>query len=145
MCGKFSFSIEQEKGSVIENRHSGIPTMKREMKKYNLPEPEFYEERGSFKLIFRNKVVKNSNISGQQSGQQINSLLEYKKMLLNYCITPKSAKQIREFLNIKSRNYVNDNIIKPLISEGLLNYTNRNHLNASNQKYISINNTIDNY
>ena len=34
--------ILEEKGSVIENRHSGIPTMKREMKKYGLPEPEFY-------------------------------------------------------------------------------------------------------
>lgn len=31
--------ILEEKGSVIENRHSGIPTMKREMKKYGLPEP----------------------------------------------------------------------------------------------------------
>jgi len=50
--------ILEEKGSVIENRHSGIPTMKREMKKYGLPEPGFYEERDSFKVIFRNNVVK---------------------------------------------------------------------------------------
>ncbi|MBE6147039.1 MAG: hypothetical protein E7168_01745 [Firmicutes bacterium] len=34
--------ILEEKGDVIENRHSGIPTMKREMKIYGLPEPEFY-------------------------------------------------------------------------------------------------------
>src|SRR5699024_10283012 len=46
--------ILEEKGSVIENRHTGIPTMKREMKKYGLLEPEFYEERDSFKAIFRN-------------------------------------------------------------------------------------------
>lgn len=50
--------ILEEKGSIIENRHSGIPAMKREMKKYNLPEPEFYEERDSFKVIFRNTYVK---------------------------------------------------------------------------------------
>ena len=31
--------ILEEKGSVIENRHSGIPTMKREMRKYGLPNP----------------------------------------------------------------------------------------------------------
>lgn len=138
-----------EKGSVIENRHSEISTMKREMKKYNLPEPEFYEERGSFKVIFRNKVMKSINISGQvsgqQSGQQINSLLEYKKMLLNYCITPKTAKEISEFLHIKSRQYISTNIIKPLINEGKLEYTNKKSINARNQKYISINNTIDNY
>ncbi|MGN1311875.1 MAG: ATP-binding protein [Bacilli bacterium] len=57
--------ILEEKGSVIENRHSGIPTMKREMKKYVLPEPEFYEERDSFKVIFRNKSVKDDKQSGQ--------------------------------------------------------------------------------
>ena len=55
--------ILEEKGSVIENRHSGIPTMKREMKKYGLPEPEFYEERDSFKVIFRNNVVTNMQVS----------------------------------------------------------------------------------
>lgn len=43
--------IPEEKGSVIENRHSRIPTMIREMKKYRLPSPKFYEE-------IRNKVVK---------------------------------------------------------------------------------------
>ena len=40
-----------------------------------------------------------------------------------------------DMINIKSRNYVNDNIIKPLIVEGILDYTNKKHLNASNQKY----------
>ena len=60
--------ILEEKGSVIENRHSGIPTMKREMRKYGLPDPEFYEERDSFKVIFRNnsRQQKSSDI-GQQA------------------------------------------------------------------------------
>lgn len=43
--------ILEEKGSVIENRHSRIPTMIREMKRYGLPFPKFYEERDSFKVI----------------------------------------------------------------------------------------------
>ena len=34
-----------------------LPTMKREMKKYGLPEPESYEERDSFKVIFKNISV----------------------------------------------------------------------------------------
>ena len=46
--------ILEEMGSIIENRHSGIPTMKREMEKYDLPEPEFYDERDCFKVILRN-------------------------------------------------------------------------------------------
>lgn len=126
--------ILEEKGSVIENRHSGIPTMKREMKKYGLPEPEFYEERDSFKVIFRNNLV-----NEQRTRQVSEQVLQYRKQIVKYCMTPKSAKQIREHLNIKSRNYVNDNIIKLLINEGILEYTNKKHLNASNQKYITKN------
>ena len=127
--------ILEDKGSVIENRHSGIPTMKREMKKYGLPEPEFYEERDSFKVIFRNS----ENRLDQQVSEQVSEqVLKYRKLVVEYCSSPKSAKEIREFLNIKSRNYVNDNILKPLINAGLIEYTNKNHINASNQKYKTI-------
>lgn len=45
--------LENEK-IILENRHSGIPTMKSEMKKMNLPEPEFINQRGTFKVIFYN-------------------------------------------------------------------------------------------
>lgn len=110
--------------------------MKREMKKYGLPEPEFYEERDSFKVIFRNNVVKKQQ-KEQVSEQVSEQVLEYRKQIIEYCKTPRSAKQIREYLSIKSRNYVSDNIIKPLLNEGKLDYTNKIHLNASNQKYKS--------
>jgi len=135
--------ILEEKGAVIENRHSGIPTMRREMKNYGLPEPEFYEERDSFKVIFRNKNVvhggqQNTKFSGQQGGQQ--ATIEYhKNKVLEYCYEAKTAKEISEYLNINSRQYISTNIIKPLINEGKLNYTNKNSVNAKNQKYITIN------
>lgn len=132
--------ILEEKGSVIENRHSGIPTMKREMKKYGLPEPEFYEERDSFKVIFRNslnKSVEGGQQSGQQSGQQKGTIEKYKTKLLSYCNIPRTAQEISQFLGIKSRTYISTNIIKPLISNGLLEYTNRNSINARNQKYVT--------
>lgn len=135
--------ILEEKGDVIENRHSGIPTMKREMKKFGLPEPEFYEERDSFKVVFRNRNVvhhgqQKSLKSGQQSGQQKPLINDYKVMLLKYCVIPRNAKEISEYLNIKSRQYISTNIIKPLINEGKLEYTNKNSVNARNQKYVSV-------
>ena len=37
---------------ITENRYSGIPTIRREMKKYHLQEPEFFDERGSFIVKF---------------------------------------------------------------------------------------------
>ncbi len=135
--------ILEEKGSVIENRHSGIPTMKREMKKYGLPEPEFYEERDSFKVIFRNNYSiidqkygqQSGQQGGQQGGQQNEDLDNYKINVLNFCIEPKTALEIRNMLKIKSRQYVSANIIKPLIDNGKLEYTNKNSVNARNQKY----------
>lgn len=140
--------ILEEKGDVIENRHSGIPTMKREMKKFGLPEPEFYEERDSFKVIFRNKFVvhhgqQNDVQSGQQSGQQKFLINDYKTMVLQYCTIPRNAKEISEYLNIKSRQYISTNIIKPLINEGKLEYTNKNSVNARNQKYVTVINKND--
>lgn len=128
--------ILEEKGAVIENRHSGIPTMRREMKKMNLPEPEFIEERGAFKVIFRNTINKNELLSGQQSRQQ-SGQQNYQDILLDYCTTPKTAKEISDFLQIKSRQYISSNIIKPLIDKGLLEYTNKSSVNARNQKYVT--------
>lgn len=134
--------ILEEKGSVIENRHSGIPTMIREMKKYGLPAPEFYEERDSFKVIFRNKnVVHNKVNSGQQGGQQggQQTTIENNKFkILEYCTEAKTAKEIREYLNIKSRQYVSTYLINPLINDGKLDYTNKKSINAKNQKYITL-------
>lgn len=137
--------ILEEKGSVIENRHSGIPTMKREMKKYGLPEPEFYEERDSFKVIFRNsKSIPDQKtggqVSGQVGGQVSEQVAKYQKLVLDYCEEPKSTNEIKAFLGINSRRYVREKIIKPLIEKKLLDYNNKKHLNASNQKYITTKN-----
>lgn len=133
--------ILEEKGDVIENRHSGIPTMKREMKKYGLPEPEFYEERDSFKVIFRNNnVVHHGQQNVTQTGQQKATIEDYKYIVLKYCSIPRTAKEISEHLDLKSRQYISTNIIKPLINEGRLGYTNKNSVNARNQKYITVKN-----
>ena len=41
--------------TILENRHTGMPTIIREMKKSGLPEPEFIEERACFKVILKNR------------------------------------------------------------------------------------------
>ena len=43
----------EETTDVVENRHTGIATMREEMQKANLPEPEFETLRGNFKVTFR--------------------------------------------------------------------------------------------
>ena len=144
---------------------------------------EFYNERGSFKVIFRNsfdlsseqvsmqvgdqnsmqvseQAITNKSINstvseqvsvqveGQNSMQvseqvsvqvseQVSTFIFKYKELLEYCKTPKSAKEIRDYLQLKSRNYVNNKILKPLIRLNLLEYTNKQKINSSNQKYIT--------
>ena len=58
---------------IVENRHTGIATMREEMKKMNLPEPEFENLRGTFKVTFR-KEKEESDIQNKteqiQGGQK---------------------------------------------------------------------------
>ena len=134
--------------------------MKREMRKYGLPNPEFYEERDSFKVIFRNNSChqnssdggqqksstggqQNSSVGGQQKGSSTGQqnernnlkLEQMKRAVLTCCVEPKTIKELQTLLKIKSRQYFSTNIIKALIDEGKLEYTNQNSIHARNQKY----------
>ena len=53
--------LENEK-NILENRHSGIPTMKAEMTKMNLKEPVFISEKGTFKVIFYNEKQQSEQV-----------------------------------------------------------------------------------
>lgn len=63
----------EETTDIVENRHTGIATMRDEMKKMNLPEPEFETLRGMFKVTFR-KEKEESDIQNKteqiQCGQK---------------------------------------------------------------------------
>ena len=66
--------------------------MKREMKKYNLPEPEFYEENSFFRVTFRNAFSSSSDTQ-HLSGHQILGIEEYKNNILKYCQNQKVPKK----------------------------------------------------
>lgn len=54
----------EESTDIVENRHTGIATMRDEMKKMNLPEPEFETLRGTFKVTFRKEKTE-SNVQNE--------------------------------------------------------------------------------
>lgn len=54
----------EETTDIVENRHTGIATMRDEMKKMNLPEPEFETLRGTFKVTFRKEKTE-SNVQNE--------------------------------------------------------------------------------
>lgn len=107
---------------ITENRYSGIPTIRREMKAYNLVPAEFSDERGNFVVKFYKKTLENST--------EENNLIEF-------CRTPRSRKEISEFLKIKSVAYAMKRYVQPLIESGKIKLTIPDTPKSTQQKYYS--------
>lgn len=107
---------------ITENRYSGIPTIRREMKAYNLMPAEFSDERGNFIVRFYKKTLENST--------EDNNLIEF-------CRTPRSRKEISEFLKIKSVAYAMKRYVQPLIESGKIKLTIPDTPKSTQQKYYS--------
>ena len=71
----------EEKGNIIENRHTGIATMREEMKQMGLPEPEFYSLRGDFKVVFRK--VKNESVQKWTEVDRKEQITDFEKEILD--------------------------------------------------------------
>ena len=108
--------------NVTRNRYSGIPTIRKEMKNYNLPQPVFISQGGEFKVILRN------SFSGNE-GDVLESVVDY-------CSTPRSREEIVRFVG-KSRNYVVKTYIAPLVLSGQLKLTIPEKPQSPFQKYYS--------
>ena len=60
-----------------------------------------------------------------------------KEQILNYCIIPKSAREILTNFGYRDLKNFREKHLNPLLKKGLLQRTN-SKLNACNQKYITI-------
>ncbi len=106
---------------VTENRYSGVPTMRREMKEADLEQPYFENIGGSFTVTFYNKI-KTKNESGS---------------IVDFCREPRSKKEIADFLGIGSVGYATSKYITPLVNTGVLHRTMPDKPKSKNQKYYS--------
>ena len=108
-----------------ENRYSGIPTIRREMKEYGLPEPVFENKRNEFIVTLYN----NQNTQAKDTDKSND--------LVSFCKTPKSRKEIAEHLDIKTLAFVTREYIQPLVDAGKLTLTIPDKPKSKNQKYYS--------
>ena len=107
-------ATELEVLKVTENRYSGIPTIRRAMQEYGLPQPEFSEERGSFIV----KLYKyGENISSFQNDNKKNN------ELILFCKIPRTRTEICEFLGLSSVTYAIQTHVMPLVEQGILKMT----------------------
>ena len=115
-----------------ENRYSGIPTIRREMKAAGLPAPVFLNKRDEFVVVLYNGSSENEPKTTVHPAY--NSDLEQR--LLEYCSVPRSREEIAGFLGIKTLYHVSVNYIRPLIESGQLGMTVPDKPKSRNQKYF---------
>jgi ATP-dependent DNA helicase RecG len=109
---------------ITENRYSGIPTIRREMKEHGLPAPEFRNERGEFTVCFR------LNDESQIGNTEINS------DLIEFCRIPRTRKEIATHLGLSSVTYTIKKYVQPLVDTGVIKLTLPDAPSSPNQKYF---------
>lgn len=109
-------AVALETLNVTENRYSGIPTIRKEMEEYDLPAPEFRNERGSFTVILYKERSAVSDVRVEENAP----IVLHQAEILAFCKEPRSKKEIAELLNIRTVSYAYNLYVLPLIENGLL-------------------------
>ena len=107
---------------VVENRYSGIPTIRKQLAESGLPEPLFEDKRGLFRVVFYN--AQTAGGTGKPGS------------LEEYCKVPRTRKEIAAFLGM-TQAYAIRRYVEPLIGQGVLAYTVPERPHARNQKIVA--------
>lgn len=123
-----ALAVMAEALTDAENRYSGIPTIRREMEAYGLPDPVFENRRNEFVVTLYNTPLTPSAVSSETN--DANTLLEF-------CKTPRSRREIADFLKLKTTSYAMQRYVTPLLESGQLKMTNPDHPGSHAQKYYT--------
>jgi len=129
--------ILEESTDIIENRHTGIPTMKLWCDKYGLKEPEFKVYRESFAVIFYTNQSNIEYVTTQDTAQDTTQDEISEDKLLLYISNPKSIKEIMKHFGYSNVNHFREKYMKPLLIEGKIKLTLPEKPTSKNQKYYS--------
>ena len=102
---------ELEVLKVTENRYSGIPTIRRMMQEYDLQQPEFLDERGSFIVKLYKSVI-------EQKADEMEEVDN--RELIFFCKTPRTRKEICDYLGLNSVTYAIQTRVMPLVEKGII-------------------------
>lgn len=114
-----------------ENRFSGIPTIMSEMKKAGLAPAVFESRRGVFKVTLFNQHIKTAFVRKDTCSEPM-------QRILDYCIKPRSRREIAEYLGIGTPSYVVKKYLSPLVEMGKLRLTIPHAPKSKNQKYVTV-------
>ena len=142
----------EELGSGIENiihycdLYTGnIPVLKDETLftftlEHNLfEENEFLSDSLSDQVSLESDQVSDQvSLESDQVSDQVNNSILFEKTILDFCIEPRTFKEILARTGYSSRNYFRKNILKPLIDQGLIELTQPDSPNSPTQKYKTV-------
>lgn len=109
-----------------ENRNSGIVTMRRECKAWNLPEPFFSCVHGEFKVVFKNALPANRVVFDRAHAES---------SILSYCELPRSREELAEFAGL-NQSYVMTTWIRPMVRDGRLQRTDPTLPKSPFQRFV---------
>lgn len=112
---------------ITENRYSGIPTIRMEMDRYQLEQPEFVDERGSFIVRLYSKTKEKTEAIHTEEAMD----------LILFCRTPRTRKEICEYLGLTSVTYAIQKHVLPLIEAGQLKMSLPDKPKSPRQLYYS--------
>ncbi len=112
---------------ITENRYSGIPTIRTECKRANLPAPIFSSVRGEFKVVIKNNIYQSDIKTGENKKEHD---------ILEFCRIPRSRAELEAFTGF-SRFYTMSSIIQPLIDQGKIALTIPEKPKSKKQRYLT--------
>ena len=124
-----ALAVMTEALTGAENRYSGIPTIRRAMTEYGLPEPKFENRRNEFVVTLFNGVTTVTT--------PIEAVQE-KKDLLTFCQTPRTRREIADYLGVKTVFYAMGHYVQPLLQAGKLAMTLPETPKSSKQKFYTV-------
>lgn len=118
-----------------EELGSGIRNIFRYTKIYSGADPKFIEDD-----VFKTIIPLDEQATPQATPQAIpQAKIEDDRThdILEFCRSPKSRKEIQDYLGIKDRRHFSKNILSPLLRGGLLKLSIPSKPTSPNQKYYS--------
>ncbi len=111
-----------------ENRYSGIPTIRREMAEYHLPEPKFENRRNEFVVTLYNHVEEMP-----ENPRPVQDATD----LLMFCRQPRTRKEIADYLGIKTISFAMKRYVDPLVEAGKLEMTLPEKPKSRRQQFVT--------
>ena len=117
---------------LTENRYSGIPTIRRAMKQFGLPEPVFTNARGAFSVTLRNNAL-----PAVDYRLSLSEPADREEELLRFLRTPRTRQEIADHLGIGTIQYAMQAYIQPLIQKGIVKMTIPGQPRSQKQKFYA--------